>query len=263
MGKHSRRPPGDETTVETTGPPPKGLRRDADGRVVLEEVAAVVEPELVPASDLDDGDTRSVGAATEVGEPASRRRHPARRALDAARRGRRRADEPLESVGGPIQPTPTVYFGRPPGTENRRAGGAALVGAIALLLAAVVPWATRAPDSLGATSFGWRDPSGGFGPGVWMFVFGLIALGLAASALAGSTARILQVGDVVVGVVSLAVALVEWLRIRDAAGTVADLTDGRATLSPGWGALCAAVGGAALLVAALVHRDAPPAWRQG
>jgi hypothetical protein len=81
--------------------------------------------------------------------------------------------------------------------------------------------------------------------------------------LAGSTARILQVGDVVLGALTLVVAFVEWLRIRDAADTVAELTDGRASLSPGWGALCAAVGGVALLVAALVHRDAPPAWRQG
>lgn len=262
MGKHSRRAPGDAPRDERPAadePASPGLRRDADGRVVLDEVAPAA-----PVHSDDDSfvETTVVDEPIDVGEDgASRRRHPARRALDAARRGRRTTDE-VDEVGGPIQPTPTVYFGRPPGTENRRAGGAALVGGLLLVASAFVPWATRAPESLGATSFGWRDASGAFGPGPWMLLLGLVALCLAAGALMGSPARILQVGDVVLGAIAIVVAIVEYLRVRDADGIVSDLTEGRASVSPGWGIALAVLGGVALLVAAVVHRATPPAWRQ-
>jgi hypothetical protein len=268
MGKHSRRPPGDERLEEPVDAPAAeavtpGLMRDAEGRVVLQHVDGASS--RVDANDGNSPDeppaTVQDPVPTEPGEQTSRRRHPARRALDAARRGRRRTTEPLEEVGGPIQPTPTVYFGRPPGTENRRAGAAALVGCLLLLGSSIVPWATRSPESV-AASLGWRDASGGFGPGPWILVLGLTAGVLAVSALAGSNARALQIIDVVVGSAAIVTAVVEWRRIADADDVVSTLTDGRAGLSPGWGVVLAAVGGLALVVAAAVHRNTPPAWRQ-
>jgi hypothetical protein len=219
----------------------------------------VLDPDQGDDEDPVIGDVDAV-----VGERSSRLRHPARRVMAVARRARVRDDGPgLEEVGGPIQPTPTIYFGRPPGTENRRAGAAAMVGGLLLLVAAFVPWATREPANLGSTTFGWRDASNGYGPGVWMAVLGVIAIGLAIGALTGSTHRGLQVGDVCVGVLAVLIGIVEWLRIRAAADEVADLTDGRASLSPSWGIVVAIVGGVALMIGAAVHRSTPPAWRQG
>lgn len=278
MGKHSRRPPGDEEPIAPAPAPapdplPRGLRRDDAGRVVLDDITDdhPDAPEVAgdPTDSQAPGDTEpSDATASPVedrrsSEPQeSQRRHPARRALDAARRGRRRGARPLEEVGGPIQPTPTVYFGRPPGTENRRAGAAALVGSGLMLVAAFVPWATRSPETLGATTLGWRDASGGWGPGVWMLLLALVGFGLAIGALTGSNAQALQIGDAALGLVVVTIAVLELLRIRDAAGQVAELSDDRASLSPSWGIACALVGGGLLVAASFLHRSTPPAWRQ-
>lgn len=281
MAKHSRRPPGEEREAEAgpSEPLPRGLRRGADGRVILDDVEPIEPLEvsddggaLDPAQggvidaevrDTVVGDTVG-GVDAVVGERAGRIRHPARRVMAVARRARVSGDGAgLEEVGGPIQPTPTIYFGRPPGTENRRAGAASLIGGLLLLAAAFVPWATREPASLGATAFGWRDASGGYGPGPMMLLLALVGLVLAVGALMGSTHRGLQLGDVCVGMLAVLVAVVEWLRIRSASDSVSDLTDSRATLSPSWGIVLAVVGGLVFFVAAAVHRSTPPAWRQG
>ncbi|QGG95085.1 hypothetical protein [Actinomarinicola tropica] len=175
---------------------------------------------------------------------------------------RRRRPPMLERVGGPIRPTPTIYFGRPPGTENRRAGIAALTGALSLVLAAWVPWAVRTPDHLAHRHVGWRDANGALGPGWTALVLGLVALGLAAAALRGRHETWLRWADAATGGAALLVLAVEGTRIVRAGGTAEDVSEGLATVSPSWGLLLLAVGGAALLVAAATHRTDPPAWRR-
>ena len=168
-----------------------------------------------------------------------------------------------EQVGGPIRPTSTIYFGRPPGTENRPAGAAALAGAVLLLAGAAGPWAVREGGSGATVSFGWRDATGGLGPGWAAAALGLLAVVLAGAALAGRTERWMRIQAVVVGLLALAVAGVEGARVRSAGRVVEDLTGGEVGLGVGWGLAAVAAGGVALLVAAWLHRSQPPAWRRG
>ncbi|MBK5222630.1 MAG: hypothetical protein JJE52_07100 [Acidimicrobiia bacterium] len=167
-----------------------------------------------------------------------------------------------DGVGGPIHPRPTIYFGRPPGTENRRAGGAALIGALLLVLASVVPWATRHPSHLQPSAVGWSDANGAIGSGWIALAIGAVALGLAAAALMGRVDTWLRVADGVAGVVAVILALVEGVRIGRASSVVHDLTDGVVDLKPTWGLILVVAGGLSLVVAAAVHRTDVPAWRR-
>ncbi len=247
MGKHSRRPPDEEASRRIDPEivlPPLGLRRAEDGRVVLDELE--VERRRADADRQD--------PAPSTPPRPDRGAAPAGPAPGTAR--------PNDRVAGPIQPTPTIYFGRPPGTENRRAGAAAMVGAVFLGAAALLPWATREPATLGATTLGWRDAQGALGPAPWILLLAAVALGLSIAALSAVLHRALQVGDVLVGVTALGLSIVEWLRIGDAADLVAEITDGRGSMAPGPAILFGVVGGTAMLVAAAVHRSTAPAWRR-
>ena len=216
-------------------PPAPKLRRGPGGSFILEDV-----DQLDEAGEVDEARGEEV---------PSRRRRSLERAGDA--------------VGGPIRPQPTIYFGRPPGTENRRAGAAALVGAAALLLEAVTPWATRSPDHLDPTHLGWRDANGHLGPGWFAVVLGLAALGLAVAALRGRTDPWLRWADAGVGALTLLLLLVEGTRILQAGRTAEEVSAGDAAVEPGWGLAALLAAAVALGVAAVVHRSQPPAWRQG
>lgn len=137
-----------------------------------------------------------------------------------------------------------------------------MVGAVALAAAALLPWATREPATLGATTLGWRDAQGALGPAPWMLLLAAVALGLSIAALSAVLHRALQVGDVVVGASAVGLSIVEWVRIGDAAELVAEITDGRGSMAPGPAILFGVVGGTAMLVAGAVHRSTAPAWRQ-
>lgn len=228
--------------------PPSILRRGPGGSFVLDP------------SDPSDEEPPEVPGVT-------RRRRATDRPPDAPSSGQERGParsgrRVLEAVGGPIRPTSTIHFGRPPGTENRQAGAAATVATVAFALAAVVPWATRTPDHLSPTGLGWRDANGDLGPGWVALLLALAAAWLAGSALRGRTDSWLRSADAAVGGAGLVVALVEGVRILRAGGLADEASDGVAAVSPSWGLLLVLGGSAALGVAAVVHRSQPPAWRQ-
>lgn len=226
--------------------PPSYLRRGPGGSFVL-------DPDVDPDGRIDDepGVSRRRRATDRPPVPEPEPRGPrasGRRVLDA--------------VGGPIRPTSTIHFGRPPGTENRQAGAAATVASALFAGAVVVPWAVRTPAHLSPTGIAWRDADGGFGPGWMALVLALAAGSLAAAALRGRTDDRLRAADVAVAVLGLVVAGVEWLRIRSAGRIAGEVSDGAASVSPSWGLLLVAAASVALLVAAVVHRSRPPAWRR-
>jgi hypothetical protein len=216
--------------------PPAVLRRGPGGSFVL-------DPEAAPDED-----------AVDLPGVTRRRRAADREAVVRA--------EP-EAVGGPIRPSATIQFGRPPGTENRQAGTAAAIGSGLFLLAAVVPWAMRTPSHLSPAGLGWRDANGALGPGWVAALLGLAALVLAASALGGRIDTWLRTADATVAAIGLIVGVLEAVRILRAGDQAARLSDGLAGVEPSWGLVLVIGGAVSLGVAAAVHRSEPPAWRQG
>lgn len=216
--------------------PPTILRRRPDGPVVLD-----------PTERARDDDIPGV---------TRRRRASDRQAEDEARRA-------AAVVGGPIQPNATIHFGRPPGTENRQAGLAATVGGMLLVAAVALPWAVRSPAHLDPSRMGWRDADGALGPGWLALLIGLGALGLGVTALRGRTDPWMRGAFAAGAGAALVLAAVDGVRILRADDAAARASDGLAGVSPSWGLLSLAAGGAALGVAAVVHRAEPPAWRLG
>lgn len=238
--------------------PPGLIRRGPGGAFVLD----------VPVDEVA-GEDRADDPVPDVPGVTRRRRATDRKPADpdpspgrGAHPSRRRRPPVLERVGGPIRPTPTIYFGRPPGTENRRAGVAALVGGLCLVIAAWVPWAVRTPEHLAHRHLGWRDANGDLGPGWMALALGVVALGLAAAALRGRHEPWLRWADAATGGAAVLLLAVERVRIGRAGGRAEQVSEGLATVSPSWGLLLLAVGGVALLVAAATHRTDPPAWRR-
>lgn len=158
--------------------------------------------------------------------------------------------ESLESVGGPLRPTSEDAFGRPPGTENRRAGTAALLGAALLAAATFLPWATYRPDVVGHMVTGWRDAAGGVGDGFGLAAVAIVTAIVAERCLAGRTGLGLQRWLWAASVAAVVVLVLSWWRVVDARDRIVGLTDGLVMVRPGWGLFVGLVGAALVALGA-------------
>jgi hypothetical protein len=203
-------------------------------------------PELRPAQTLV---RQRSGATILVGVDADERPPPG-------------AGEPVPSghqqVGGSIHEHSDLYLGRPAGLQNRPAAWFALIGAMVMLLGALLPWATRDLAVGGSIDLGWRDATGQMGGGFYLVLLAVTVITVSVRCMAGSYSRAWRAALVVLALAAIVLAGIEAIRIQQAIAEVADLTRGNASLAFGPGLVVSVFGAMVVLVAAAAYRVGSP-----
>lgn len=164
------------------------------------------------------------------------------------------ASDAPDEVGGAIEEHTELVLGRPAGQQNRPAAWTALVGAVLLVVGALLPWAVREPDTLAPTVLGWRDANGQPGSAVFIAMMGVTVVTIAVRCMAGSHREFWRLALLVLGLGAATLGIAEALQIQEAIDEVAALTRGSASISFGPGIPVVVLGAGFVAVAAGAYR---------